>query len=184
MITQSVQQPTGMIANLRRAIAEFIYPESIELRDMAVRMANVDELTGCANRRAFNLAMPAVATDAQTCVILFDANNFGLVNKLINHTAGDAILCRMAKAMKDVAARYNLAQRVFRIGGDEFAVLAPVQVADEVRTAIEKEVGTVVLRDDVHVSISGTIGKTVEDADALLQTRKRKMKHGNVLQTV
>jgi diguanylate cyclase (GGDEF)-like protein len=171
----------GIFAHARQAISDFIFPEGIELRNKAERAANMDALTGLANRRALDAAMVMAELDAETCVILFDANNFGQVNKLVSHEAGDVILVQVADAIKTAAEAFGMGQRVFRRGGDEFVVLAPMAVAEQIRTMAEAIFGT----HEVHgldiesgtvkhclVSVSGTLGRTFSEADAILQRRK------------
>lgn len=164
-----------MLDEFRIKVASLISPELREQRDQAVRAANVDPLTGIANRRAFDLARPSFEADPSTCVILFDANNFGALNKLAGHDIGDKVLIKLASTLRQVAARHELASRVFRLGGDEFAILAPCSIAEKIRDTVELAFSEYQIK-DLCVSVSGTIGKNIADADRTLQARKHERK--------
>jgi diguanylate cyclase (GGDEF)-like protein len=167
---------SGYFTAARKAVADIIFPEGADLRNKAERAANIDVLTGLANRRAFDLAAPTAAADTQVCVILFDANNFGKVNKVLGHKAGDDLLRNMAHVIHLAASRYGLGERCFRLGGDEFVILAPLSVAGLLRDTVEKMYDPFLLDDGTAVSISGTMGATLEDADITLQARKNARK--------
>lgn len=94
----------------------------------ATRMAYLalhDPLTGLLNRRAFELALEeSVAASRRSAdhgtLCFLDLDHFKEVNDAGGHAAGDALL-------KDVAALFGSCtraeDRVFRIGGDEFAII-------------------------------------------------------------
>lgn len=159
----------------REFLADRIYPEGRERRDQAERAADTDALTGLGNRRALDRALPAAEADTRTAIVLFDANNFGQVNKLKSHAAGDRLLCEMAATLQLAAKRFGCGGRVFRSGGDEFVVLAPASWANRLRDAAEKEFGQIECG-EIAVSLSGNIGQTLAEADRSLQSRKRQRK--------
>lgn len=158
-----------------------------ELRT-ATRAAEVDPLTGAANRAALDKALPAAEADPDTSVVVFDANNFGQVNKLVGQAAGDAMLRRIADAIAQAATDAGVGARVFRRGGDEFVVLAPKGVAEQLRARAVALFGAQPLTPEgyfvtdsdapVFVSLSGTVGATFEEADRTLQTAKATAKGG------
>jgi diguanylate cyclase (GGDEF)-like protein len=82
------------------------------------RAATTDPLTGVGNRRAFEQAMADLADDA--VLVLFDLNDFKVVNDTRGHPAGDRVLRAFAEALVASASDPDLA---CRIGGDEFAVI-------------------------------------------------------------
>lgn len=152
-----------------------------ELRG-AQRAAEVDSLTGAANRRALDRALPAAEKDPGTRVVAFDANNFGEVNKKVSQVAGDHMLKDLSAAIHQAAEEHGVGQRVFRRGGDEFVVLAPEAVADKVRARAEEIFGTK-KAGEVEVSLSGTTGNTFAEADSILQSAKAARKAGESPQT-
>jgi diguanylate cyclase (GGDEF)-like protein len=86
-------------------------------------MAELDPLTGVANRRGFDLALErAAAAGTPYALILIDLDDFKRVNDEQGHPAGDAVLQSVAIAAAGVARQGDC---LARIGGDEFALVAP-----------------------------------------------------------
>ena len=164
-----------MLLELRKKIANIICPEIETERRSFERFANTDQLTGLANRRAFDLATATAASDPQTVFILFDGNNFGKVNKAAGHATGDEVIKKAAAAIRSAAMKFNLDERCFRVGGDEFAVIAPVKFAQSIRWYAENLFGSFDVS-GVAVSLTGEIGETLEKADSKLQARKAERK--------
>ncbi len=80
-----------------------------------------DPLTGLANRRAADQVLDAaLATGEPVLAVLIDIDHFKRINDTHGHACGDAVLARVARAIKactrggDLAARY---------GGEEFLVI-------------------------------------------------------------
>lgn len=157
---------------IQENIVRLIAPSFIERRNEFERIANTDALTGLANRRAFDLASGR-ARRGGAAFILFDLNNFGLVNKQRGHAAGDALLQYYADVLANVA--FNFKARVFRLGGDEFVIICPHRFALNIRDAVERRAMTRKF-DDFTVSISGEVGCSVEDCDKRLSARKAERK--------
>lgn len=88
-------------------------------------MAHHDALTGTRNRRAFDefmQSLPQLLGDHNigVCFALFDVNHFKAINDSYGHTVGDQVLKVIAGRIKAVLRRN---EELFRIGGDEFAVV-------------------------------------------------------------
>lgn len=165
-----------MLTNIRAVMADFISPELRAERRSLERAANYDSLTNVANRRAFDLALPAAEADPETAIVVFDLNNFGKINKAAGQRFGDIALKEIAAVIVRHAGIYHAAERVFRIGGDEFAVFIPAKLAASFRDQTERAYG--VRYPAINVSIVGTFGPTFEAADSQLQDRKRTVKNG------
>jgi diguanylate cyclase (GGDEF)-like protein len=166
----------------RQLLADWIFPEGRERREELAREQDIDHLTGLANRRALDRALATAEADSRTAVILFDANNFGLVNKRLGHATGDELLRELAAALQIVARAYGVASRVFRLGGDEFVVLAPAGWAEKLRDAAERHFGQRRFLSGglaFTVSLSGTVAQTLVAADDALQMRKQATKESN-----
>ncbi len=89
----------------------------------ADRLANTDELTGLANRRALLTTTDhALAEPGVTGLILIDLDGFKTVNDTHGHATGDHVLRLVAARLNETMPRDHL---IARVGGDEFAVLAP-----------------------------------------------------------
>ena len=87
----------------------------------ARRLANADPLTGLLNRRA--LIGTALAEPGPYHLVLIDIDHFKRVNDSHGHDVGDAVLVRIAALLGEWSAAYGA--RAGRLGGEEFALLAP-----------------------------------------------------------
>ncbi|AXB79167.1 bifunctional diguanylate cyclase/phosphodiesterase [Novosphingobium sp. P6W] len=85
------------------------------------RRAYTDALTGLANRAAFNIALPDLdcTSPGTWALCLVDLDNLKVVNDTFGHQAGDILL----KEVGDRLAAAAAPDKVFRIGGDEFAIV-------------------------------------------------------------
>ena len=89
----------------------------------ARKLAEIDALTGCYNRRSINEAIAGLLGSAQArgqCVatMLIDLDNFKQVNDVNGHNTGDQVLKVAAKRLGDSLPADAL---LARLGGDEFA---------------------------------------------------------------
>jgi diguanylate cyclase (GGDEF)-like protein len=87
-----------------------------------LRRATTDSATGLPNRAAFEeAARRALAgAPAPRALLYLDLDNFTLVNDTASHAAGDALIHGIGSLLR---ARMRDDDQVFRIGGDEFALL-------------------------------------------------------------
>jgi diguanylate cyclase (GGDEF)-like protein len=104
--------------------------------------AQTDDLTGLLNHGTFErwLEQSVEAGDAFSLIML-DLDEFKSVNDALGHQAGDRLLAEIARA---IVAAGRETDRVFRYGGDEFALILPgtdagsaLGVAERVRAAID-----------------------------------------------
>ncbi|CAM4379488.1 HD domain-containing phosphohydrolase [Deinococcus marmoris] len=97
-----------------------------QARAEAERLALTDSLTGLGNRRAFEQVLErtlnesAVSGDGFT-VVSFDLDGLKGVNDVYGHAHGDCFLQTFALALAENFADVGL---VYRIGGDEFAIVS------------------------------------------------------------
>ena len=122
------------------------------------RMARVDPLTGLENRRAFDEALSAaLAGGTPFTVLLVDVDQFKQINDRFGHTTGDRVLRELAAHASDVVRSGDC---LARIGGDEFALVAPGAGVEAARRLAEslRTAGT-------HVDAgNGPVGLTVSSA--------------------
>jgi diguanylate cyclase (GGDEF)-like protein len=108
-------------------------------------MAEHDELTGVFNRYSFNeLAGSALnyckRTDQDVSLILFDLDNFKLINDTYGHQVGDWVLKETVNVCKNISRNNDI---IGRYGGEEFTILLPgcnekkaVELAEKYRKAV------------------------------------------------
>lgn len=138
-------------------------------RDLVVQAMH-DPLTGLYNRRAFEeIAFREISGSARSglglAVVIFDIDDFKLVNDQYGHTAGDAVLKAAAATL-----RCSLRDEDFlcRWGGDEFCALLPRAKRDQAREVAER-----VLRDferldfgaeKIATKVTISIGIVIDDS--------------------
>ena len=133
----SIRQVVSPIMNER---AEFcglviVFQDFTDARALQRQLAHAaahDALTGLANRSSFIRAMEDLADqsgktgatgfagDGEHQFMFIDLDHFKQVNDTGGHAAGDALLKRVANAIRGVLGPEDL---VARLGGDEFAVI-------------------------------------------------------------
>ena len=88
--------------------------------------ARTDALTGLGNRRRLteDLTRAIEHDDQQFLFALFDLDGFKAYNDSYGHPAGDALLQKMAT---NLAAVVSSEGTTYRLGGDEFCILVPVE---------------------------------------------------------
>ncbi len=87
---------------------------------LARLLADSDPLTGLMNRRSF--LREAIGRAEPHVLVLVDIDHFKRVNETLGHDGGDQVLRVFADALRQAVPAEAL---VARIGGEEFAVLAP-----------------------------------------------------------
>ena len=107
----------------------------------ALSEARRDPLTGAGNRRAFyeRLELMLARPRRPAALALFDLDGLKEINDHAGHEAGDEVLRQVSRR---ALATVRAADDVFRVGGDEFAILVDgdaeigERVAHRVRTAM------------------------------------------------
>ena len=97
-------------------------------------LAYVDSLTGLFNYTAFKYMKSRWPERTDWTYIVMDVNWLKQTNDQYGHRAGDELLCCAARCIREAFYR---AEDCFRIGGDEFAVIAAATDEDAVKAAVE-----------------------------------------------
>lgn len=121
-----------------------------------------DALTTLGNRRSLEQETETLIHQAgphgECAMLLLDLDGFKLINDSLGHAAGDLLLQEVAQRMRIVMRRQDM---LFRMGGDEFAVLMPNTIAEQATKMAERLLAQLI--QPVHfgehqLNISGSIG--------------------------
>ncbi len=91
------------------------------------KLALTDSLTGCYNRRSFEMRLEhnlqmAIRTREVLSLVMLDLDNFKGINDQAGHEAGDVALCMLAEILRTGLRAVDTAAR---FGGDEFVIILP-----------------------------------------------------------
>ncbi|MBI3321392.1 MAG: GGDEF domain-containing protein [Candidatus Omnitrophica bacterium] len=152
-------------------------------------VAILDRLTGVHNREYFMKRLTQEAERANRyqfplSLLMLDIDNFKLVNDMLGHPQGDAVLKIVAKLIKKSVRPIDL---VGRYGGEEFVVMLPETgyggdltnlagapiVAERIRKAIDDEFRGLQKPLDLTISVGVALRRFPEDRDMDYQTLVR-----------
>ena len=152
-------------------------------------MANTDSLTGIRNKHSYTENEKIINRHIQAGeiqnvgVVIGDVNGLKYVNDTFGHAAGDKLI----KDACSLICEYFKQGAVFRIGGDEFAVIlqgkgydSMLEVIDELNRKVEDNIK----EDSVVVSIGYSVLEqgdnhlkdVFERADKMMYERKKELK--------
>jgi len=162
------------------ALLEALFRARVDLlrgadeRRLLARAASLDSLTGLVNRRG---AAAAIAESSRrpagenVALLLLDLDGFKEVNDTCGHLAGDAVLRRVAAALRAAARSDDI---VARWGGDEFVVVALLDataaaaLGDRLRETVRERSGSG-RADRVTVSVGVAVRREPIEDDAWLR---------------
>lgn len=178
-ITQRIKKPASLSARLKqsktrerilerelkiaqdeRDVLEQRLKESELDREHLRTQALTDPLTGLANLRYFRDVLAKALHRAKregrpVAVVICDIDYFKAINDRNGHPVGDMILIAFAKILVEAIRDEDLAAR---IGGDEFALILPMQSEAQAVHVVERIDATV--RTQLKVVLVG--GKNIE----------------------
>lgn len=168
---------------VQREVAQRTYFENLS-SDLNI-LAETDELSGLANRRAFGATIEAIFRDPKPDkpsygLIIIDIDHFKRVNDTYGHGAGDDVIRQISQVISkhvrpnDLCARY---------GGEEFAVVCPdvsydelAEIASRIRAMVELSAldaaGTKI---NITVSVGVTILHDDDDQHSFFQRADRQL---------
>jgi len=155
------------------------------------KLANYDQLTGIYNRYKlqdlFSIKSKfANRYNTPLSCIMFDIDNFKMVNDTFGHDIGDEVLKNLAKIVSNTIRETDI---FARWGGEEFVILLPntninetIKIAEKIRIAVEEynfhKVGQVTISLGVSEYQKGdSLEKCVKKSDIALYTAKEKGKN-------
>jgi diguanylate cyclase (GGDEF)-like protein/PAS domain S-box-containing protein len=123
----ATRQILGIVAQQIGGFMSVLEQRSELLRKLE-RLALTDELTGLANRRAWQQSLERELARARRqhehlCVAMLDVDHFKHFNDTHGHQAGDRLLREIAQTWR---AQLRASDILARYGGEEFALVSPV----------------------------------------------------------
>lgn len=111
-----------------------------ETAEQLLYLAERDHLTGLFNRHRFNLELERMLSESSrhrsaSALLYYDLDEFKAINDHFGHSAGDALLVRVAGEVANLIRKNEM---IFRLGGDEFAVLLPSAGEHEAQILAER----------------------------------------------
>ena len=163
-----VSERVQKISELEARVAELVSE-----RELTLRLAQTDSLTGLVNRGAFTSALcerleEARRDNGRVALFVIDLDRFKHLNDSLGHHAGDLFLAEIGERLRCDAADDEL---VARLGGDEFALIAPLGPAGSEEAAIRAQrlVALLTQPHDIYgrqVSPGASVGVAVFPDDA------------------
>lgn len=120
---QREAQLPGLAATIGELIAQTV--QRLEQQELIRQLAQVDDLTGLANRKHFHHLLDAACLSALSwgtsfAVLNIDLDRFKQINDAFGHEAGNLVLHEFAQRLQQLELAGSA---VGRLGGDEFALL-------------------------------------------------------------
>ncbi|MBB6431485.1 sensor domain-containing diguanylate cyclase [Algisphaera agarilytica] len=168
------------------------HQESSQLQEQAANLqeqnqkledkAYTDQLTGSANRRAFDEYVEeqfqATTGDAPLTILFMDIDKFKVFNDTHGHAVGDEVLVKFAQVLEAATGDQG---RVFRYGGEEYSIICPstsrlegAKFAEHIRATVEadckitKDDGTV-LGVTCSIGVACHEGETFNSAEVMIK---------------
>ena len=151
---QELQEFAVDFINMSRRLRESI--------DRLETISATDELTGLSNRRMMmregpRLLQSCVRSGQPCCCLMIDLDHFKAVNDTRGHSVGDDVLRHVADVIREQLRGSDL---LARIGGEEFAVVAPnsdlaagAALAERIREAVDNR-PCPAPEEDIHITVS------------------------------
>jgi diguanylate cyclase (GGDEF)-like protein len=174
LIRRQVREETKL-----RAMTESLSARS----DTMEHAALTDSLTGMQNRRYFDDALREYLEEFRRIgkpigLLILDLDHFKSVNDTHGHDVGDEVLRVVSSCLREFTRYHDV---VARLGGEEFAVVAPnmdndmlIKLAERIRKAIA---GLTVTTGNVRLRVTTSVGLAVwdgkEDADEFFRRADR-----------
>lgn len=131
-------------------IKDLTFKMSISIRKMynacfIEKQSRIDDMTGCYNKLAMNEFLDLYVSqhfryEQQFCFLMFDLDNFKLINDTEGHLVGDDVIAAIGQ---ELTSQFRKSDIIGRFGGDEFYMLIP-DCSDEATAGLTSKVSTIV----------------------------------------
>lgn len=171
-----VRRNLGVLTTLTH-LANKVTAELEEVNEQLQFVSSHDSLTGLYNRHYFEQEMRRFqAGDEAVGIIMCDVDCLKLMNDLLGHEFGDRIIQKAAEVIMKSCGPQDI---VARIGGDEFAILAPnsdISRLEEMCSKIVKAAADYIIqgteRSLLHVSVGHAL-KGTNGAHSMVEAFKQ-----------
>jgi diguanylate cyclase (GGDEF)-like protein len=149
-----LRDPTMLVVTTALLLGVAACSLALSENEMQFRLASrFDHLTGLLNRSALATRMADLDNTAgRVALVLFDIDLFKRINDVHGHDHGDEVLKRTAEVLMRES---RAADQVYRLGGEEFAVILPDTSLDEAAPVAQR------LREAVSRSRPGGLDVTM-----------------------
>ncbi|MFH2103313.1 MAG: diguanylate cyclase [Chloroflexota bacterium] len=156
--------------------------ERTQLYQEVQRLATLDPLTGCYNRRYFHVVADqelqrAIRYHRPFALFILDIDHFKRLNDTYGHPVGDKVLCALVELCQQKLRSTDI---IGRYGGDEFVILMPeldaqgaLQAGERLRKLIEEfrvttTAGDISLTVSIGVASVNAEGENPDSIDPLM----------------
>ncbi|WLV24035.1 EAL domain-containing protein [Aciduricibacillus chroicocephali] len=134
-------------------------------RHVLERLAYADSISGLPNRNDMNRHFHSNAGSTDTAVLFLDLDQFKTINDTLNHVIGDKLIAEAGQRLKHLQGEDC---EVFRIGGDEFLIVA--NFSNEMKAKALAEQALNMIERVFHIGtnelyITGSIGISIGKID-------------------
>jgi diguanylate cyclase (GGDEF)-like protein len=144
-------------------VVSFLRQRVTRLLSILARAARLDPLTDVLNRGGFEERFSqeierARRNDDQVTLLVADIDRFKQINDRFGHAVGDAVLERVARALREATRAVDV---VARLGGEEFGVLLPQASREdgvEIAERIRRDVARMDLEGDGPIAVTVSVG--------------------------
>lgn len=152
-----------LLSRLQRAM--------LKAEERAGFLANYDTVTDLPNRHAFNRRFHSLLEEARhrygvLALLVFDLDDFKVINDTLGHDVGDKLLHLVAQRLVSAAGKKDT---VYRVGGDEFAMIlnqpSDVENVEAVANRFIRALSQPIVLTDRNFYIGVSIGASIYPYD-------------------